>query len=57
MKGFDYMTNFERVIAESLEEWSDKIDAEMEKAESSVKSEDEMRERAKKIWELAHKGK
>lgn len=51
------MTNFERAIAESLEEWSDKIDAEMEKAESSVKSEDEMRERAKKIWELAHQEK
>ena len=51
------MTKFERAVKQSFEEWSDKIDAEMEKAEIPVKSEEEMRERANKIWELAHKEK
>ena len=51
------MTKFERAVRQSFEEWSDKIDAEMEKAEIPQHTEDEMRERANKIWELAHKEK
>lgn len=61
MKGFDGMTKFERAVRQSFEEWSDKIDAEMEEAvqrgEIPQHTEEKMRERANKIWELAHKEK
>ena len=57
MKGFDIMTNLEKAVRQSFEEWSDKIDAEIEKAETPPYTEEEMRERARKIWELTHSGK
>ena len=51
------MTNLEKAVRQSLEEWSDKIDAEIEKAEIPQRTEEDMKERANKIWELTHSGK
>ena len=46
------MTNLEKAVRQSFEEWSDKIDAEIPQH-----TEEDMREQANKIWELAHSGK
>ena len=61
MKGLDNMTNLKRAVISYVEDWGQKLDAEIEEAtargEIPTYTEEEMRERANKIWELAHSGK
>lgn len=49
------MTKLERAVIQSHDEWIKEIDEALKKFSGSVLTEEQKREQANKIWELAHK--
>ena len=49
------MTKLEKAVIQSHDEWIKEMDEDLEKFAESVLTEDQKREQANKIWELAHK--
>ena len=49
------MTKFEKALKQSHDEWQKEMDEKLKEFDEPKFTEEQVRERANKIWELAHK--